>query len=97
MRRTGLSFLCLLAVSSSLPAPQSSDDSDGDLYGDDYADYNAETKDDGPAPAPDLGALLQTGTSLAQNLFSLLGQKVKFLNSVLADQVTRIIFKIVLM
>ena len=37
-------FLCLLAVSSSLPAPQSSDDLDADLYGDDYADYNAETK-----------------------------------------------------
>ena len=56
----------------------------------------ASVQDDGPAPAPDLGALLQAGTSLAQNFLSLLGQKVKFLNSVLADQVTRIIFKILM-
>ena len=40
-------------------------------------------------PARDTGLvdLLRTGSSVAQGIFALLGEKVKFVNTLLADQV----------
>merc|ERR1711872_51261 len=75
--------LLLLPLHSPHPFPQVSDLDDA--YPDEYyGDYDAEA----PSPPSDAGIvdLLRTGTSVAQDLLGLLGEKVKFVNTLLADQ-----------
>eukprot|EP00092_Neocalanus_flemingeri_P027440 GFUD01029761.1.p1 GENE.GFUD01029761.1~~GFUD01029761.1.p1 ORF type:complete len:276 (-),score=95.50 GFUD01029761.1:40-867(-) len=95
-----LVYLCLVLSSCSLlsclPAPQSSETSETsatsseDAYGDyeDYGDYNENTKaiTDNSTTGDPLGDLFKIGGSLAQGFLALLGEKVKFVNRLLADE-----------
>jgi len=89
------SFLVLFSsLISSLPAPQTSETSSlnpSDSFDDYYGDYDADSKAATPATGGnnDLGNLLMAGSSLASGLFALLGEKVKFVNMLLADQELR--------
>jgi len=88
-----LAFTILSAVLiSGLPAAQTSElDPDTDTgtgVEDDYGDYDEASKADTPKVKDNgLVKLLEAGGSLAQGLLALLGEKVKFVNNVLADQV----------
>jgi len=82
------------ALISGLPAAQTSElnqdtDTDTDtVVEDDYGDYDEASKADTPKVKDNgLVKLLEAGGSLAQGLLALLGEKVKFVNNVLADQV----------
>jgi len=75
--------LLLLPCLSPHPAPQAEDSYNDDYYG----DYDAQAA---ATPTSDTGLLdlLRTGSSVAQGIFALLGEKVKLVNTLLADQST---------
>ena len=68
------------------PAPQTEDISD-DSYDDDYyGDYDAEAASKATAQGG-LEDILRLGAGLAEGLLTLLGEKVKIINGLLADKV----------
>jgi len=70
------------------PAPQTEDISD-DSYDDDYyGDYDAEAASKAPAQGG-LEDILRLGAGLAEGLLTLLGEKVKIINGLLADKELR--------
>jgi len=78
--------LLLPSLVPAQPVPQSADVED--VYDDsDYGDYDADSQ--AVTPAPGLADLLRTGSGLAQGILALLGEKVKFVNTLLADQELR--------
>jgi len=93
-----LVFLALslfFALAASLPAPQTSDledkidsfndDEDDDYYGD-YDEVSAAVT---PTEDKGLEDLLKLGAGLAEGFLALLGEKVKFINGLLADKELR--------
>jgi len=96
-------FLALsCSLISSLPAPQtsetsessdtaSSDDESSDDYSDDYGDYDETSKavTDNNTSDNGLEDLLKLGAGLAQGFLALLGEKVKFVNRLMADEELR--------
>jgi len=75
---------CLPApqAASTTPAPQAAD------YGDDYGDYDQESKAT-PQSSDGLGDILALGASLAEGLMAILANKVAFLSRLLADKELR--------
>ena len=85
-----LSFVLI----SSLPAPQTSetaeisDNSNSDLDDlDYYGDYDEDSAAITPSQDNGLGDLLKLGAGLAEGFLALLGEKVKFINGLMADEV----------
>ena len=76
---------------SSLPAPQTSEtaeiseSSNSDL--DYYGDYDEDSAAITPSQDNGLGDLLKLGAGLAEGFLALLGEKVKFINGLMADEV----------
>jgi len=84
MKYQCLLSLLLLPSLTPHPAPQAPETED--VYNDDYyGDYDAEAAAT-PTSETGLVDLLRTGSSVAQGIFALLGEKVKFVNTLLADQ-----------
>jgi len=77
-----------LVLVYSHPAPQTGDISDDSYDEDYYGDYDAEAASNTPAQGG-LEDILRLGAGLAEGLLTLLGEKVKIINGLLADKELR--------
>ena len=86
-RKSVLQVLSLsLVLVCSLPVPETEDISE-DSYDDEYyGDYDSEAANATPAQNG-LEDILKLGSGLAEGLLTLLGEKVKIINGLLADKV----------
>ena len=88
-----LTLALSFALAASLPAPQTSDIEDKiDSFNDDedddyYGDYDEVSAAVTPIEDKALEDLLKLGAGLAEGFLALLGEKVKFINGLLADKV----------